>query len=72
MQLIPRMMCDAEQVGTPVVLCEAEVFRCIKCNAPFAPKADGKPHGGETQEPLDVRKRTAIAEAQDVPCLPHP
>ncbi len=35
-QLIPRMMCGAEQVETPVVLCEAEVSRCLKCNAPFA------------------------------------
>jgi Pyruvate/2-oxoacid:ferredoxin oxidoreductase delta subunit len=35
-QLIPRMMCDAEQAETPVVLCEAEVSRCIKCDAPFA------------------------------------
>jgi len=35
-QLITRMMCDAERVETPVVLCEAEVSRCLKCNAPFA------------------------------------
>jgi formate hydrogenlyase subunit 6/NADH:ubiquinone oxidoreductase subunit I len=38
-QLIPRMMCDAEQIETPVVLCETEMSRCVKCNAPFAPKA---------------------------------
>ncbi|MGZ6240758.1 MAG: ATP-binding protein, partial [Syntrophales bacterium] len=35
-QLIPRMMCDAEQIETQVVLCETEVSRCLKCNAPFA------------------------------------
>ena len=32
------MMLDAKQLETPDVLCEAEVFRCIKCNEPFAPK----------------------------------
>jgi ferredoxin len=37
-QLFPRMLCDVETMETPVVLCEAEVFRCVKCNTPFAPK----------------------------------
>jgi len=38
-QLLPRMLCNLEQVEAPAVLCESEAFRCIKCNAPFAPKA---------------------------------
>ncbi|MGA3208986.1 MAG: 4Fe-4S binding protein [Syntrophales bacterium] len=38
-QLLPRMMCDPKTVETQVVLCEAETFRCIECNAPFAPQA---------------------------------
>ena len=38
-QLLPRMLCDPKLVEKAVVLCEAETFRCIKCNAPFAPQA---------------------------------
>lgn len=38
-QLLPRMLCDPKTLETRVVLCEAETFRCIKCNAPFAPRA---------------------------------
>lgn len=38
-QLQTRMMCDPEALGAPAVLHEADVFRCIKCNAPFASQA---------------------------------
>ena len=38
-KLFPRMLCDPKTLETRVVLCEAETFRCIKCNAPFAPQA---------------------------------
>ncbi|HUH65646.1 MAG TPA: 4Fe-4S binding protein [Syntrophales bacterium] len=37
-QLVPRMMLDLKEVDAPVVLCEEEVFRCVKCGAAFATK----------------------------------
>jgi ferredoxin len=33
---IPRLLCDHEAAGTPVLLHEAEPFRCIECGEPFA------------------------------------
>jgi ferredoxin len=38
-QLQTRMLCDPEALEARLVLHEADVFRCIKCNSPFAPKA---------------------------------
>ena len=38
-KLLPRMLYDPKTLETRVVLCEAETFRCIKCEAPFAPQA---------------------------------
>jgi ferredoxin len=37
-QLQTRMLCDAEALEARVVLHEADAFRCIKCDSPFAPK----------------------------------
>lgn len=34
--LLPRMLYDLKAADTPVVLREAEPFRCIECGAPFA------------------------------------
>ena len=38
-RLLPRLLCDRSAVETPVVLNEAEPFRCIECGAPFASQA---------------------------------
>jgi Pyruvate/2-oxoacid:ferredoxin oxidoreductase delta subunit len=38
-QLQTRMLCDPEALEARVVLHEADAFRCIKCDSPFAPKA---------------------------------
>lgn len=37
-RLLPRIYCDPEAVENPVVLCEAEPFRCVECGVPFATK----------------------------------
>jgi ferredoxin len=37
-QLQTRMLCDPEALEARLVLHEADVFRCIKCDSPFAPK----------------------------------
>lgn len=37
--LLPRLFCDHEAIETPVILEEAEPFRCIKCGLPFATPA---------------------------------
>lgn len=38
-QLLPRLLCDPKAVEARVVLREAEAFRCIKCDMPFASRA---------------------------------
>ncbi|MGO9139125.1 MAG: 4Fe-4S binding protein [Syntrophales bacterium] len=37
-QLQTRMLCDPEALEARLVMHEADVFRCIKCDSPFAPK----------------------------------
>ncbi len=36
-RLLPRLLCNPGAAETPVVLGEAEPFRCVECGAPFAP-----------------------------------
>jgi len=39
MRLSPRILCDPALADTPVVLREAEPFRCVVCGSPFATQA---------------------------------
>ena len=69
-QLLPRMMLDAKQLETPDVLCEAEVFRCIKCDAPFAPKKMVNRMTEKLKEHWMYANERQLLTAQDVPRLP--
>jgi len=35
-KLRPRILCDLHAIATPMVVCEAEAFRCVECGVPFA------------------------------------
>jgi len=38
-RLLPRILCDSAAVDAPAVLREAEPFRCVVCDVPFATQA---------------------------------